>query len=176
MSYITRRELRSYTQKHISEALAGKAYVKASANTIVFLSHSHYDKELIELTERLLTSHGVSIYIDRRDPELREPPSFKTARIIKERIVSTNKFIMIASDRDGISMGSMGIGLCRWEKTAKGYSGNTNSGNVWFLGWNGIYWVVSNNRIWKYLLVGIRANYSGENFIGNMVKGHIILK
>lgn len=82
----------------MSEARSGLNKT-ASRYRTVFLSHSHDDKALVEPVRKLLAGQGVILYVDWNDPDMPAVTSPETARKIKERIGSADKFVMLASNR-----------------------------------------------------------------------------
>ena len=81
----------------LSEARAGLTKT-ASRYRIVFLSHSHNDRALVEPVRKLLAAQGVILYVDWKDPEMPAITSPETARKIKLRISTADKFVMLASN------------------------------------------------------------------------------
>lgn len=81
----------------LSEAQAGLNKTAYRYRT-VFLSHSHNDKDLVEPVRKLLAGQGVILYVDWKDPEMPAVTSTETARKIKERIGTADKFVMLASN------------------------------------------------------------------------------
>jgi hypothetical protein len=81
----------------LSEARAGLNKT-ASRYRTVFLSHSHNDKDMVEPVRKLLAGQGVILYVDWNDPEMPSVTSPETARKIKERIGTADKFVMLASN------------------------------------------------------------------------------
>lgn len=102
MSYITRRELSGYSSilkaYTLSEAQQNLKLEKASAEVVVFLSHSHHDRDLIENARLLIASQGVKVYVDYKDSSMPPITSPETARLLKEKIKSCKKFLMLASN------------------------------------------------------------------------------
>lgn len=62
-----------------------------------FLSHSSKDQELVVGAVRLLTGHGATVYIDKKDPALPPYTSKDTAIGLKKRIQQSRKFVLLAS-------------------------------------------------------------------------------
>jgi hypothetical protein len=92
MPYLTEADLLPFRGKTIAKAL------RESAQTTIFLSHSHHDKSFIEEASKLLASLGASVYVDYEDTEMPTIISPETAERIKDRIGSCKKFIMLASN------------------------------------------------------------------------------
>ena len=89
MSFITRSQIKRYDRgfavddRYVGTIQAKAAALNASAaETTIFLSHSHKDRELIEPALAFLRSHGVSIYVDWQDGEMPDVISGETAKRI----------------------------------------------------------------------------------------------
>ncbi len=155
LAYTTREILQQFTKGHYKQAIEGKAYAKSYAKVVVFLSHSHYDRELIEMAEQLLTINGSSVYIDHRDPELHDPPSSYTALKIREKIKSCQKFVMVASDNaraskwvpwelgyaDGMKE-AKDIAILPVQETSGSWKGTEYVGLYPTIEFGGVYWWV----------------------------------
>lgn len=78
--------------------------------TAVFISHKHNElDELSDIIGFLESNYNVNCYIDSRDPSLPKTTSGETAKRIKERIESCNKFILLATE------GAISSKWCNWE-------------------------------------------------------------
>lgn len=73
------------------------AAAKRSPVGSTFLSHSSKDTEILPAVIKLLDDHGGSVYIDKKDPDLPPTMSRETATVLRERIVASRKFILLAS-------------------------------------------------------------------------------
>jgi len=82
---------------------------KYSAQTTLFLSHSHSDASLIDKVSVLLKKAGVNIYIDRNDTSLPPTTGSETAKRLKEKIKECKKFVLVATD---LAVASK---WCNWE-------------------------------------------------------------
>lgn len=71
---------------------------KQQGQVTAFLSHSHSDKERIEPIIKILNSVKVDIYVDWLDSTMPTNTNGKTAEIIKSKIKSNKKFILLASN------------------------------------------------------------------------------
>jgi hypothetical protein len=102
MSYITRNQLSGYSSVlksyALSEAQQNLRLEKASSEVVIFLSHSHHDKDLIENARLLIASQGVKTYVDYKDPSMSSITTPETARLLKEKIKACKKFIMLATN------------------------------------------------------------------------------
>lgn len=74
-----------------------------------FLCHSHQDRDLAQGLQVILKENGWDVYIDWQDSEMPESPNKETANKIKSRIISTNWFIFLATER------SVQSRWCPWE-------------------------------------------------------------
>jgi len=82
---------------------------KYTAQTTIFLSHSHADAAQIDKVAVLLRRSGVNIYIDRNDSGLPPTTGAETAMRLKERIKDCKKFVLVATD---LAVASK---WCNWE-------------------------------------------------------------
>ena len=169
MAYIRREELRIYAEQNFEQGQRLEALARVAAQVVtVFLSHSHYDPTLIRWAKTVLLNHRVAVYIDREDGTLPRITSSVTANAIRNRILSCQKFVMVASEQaldshwiawelgfaDGIRASqSMAILPVRehygeWQGTEYVglYPTIQNEGNFW--------WVIAPD--------GSRLNYLGE--------------
>jgi hypothetical protein len=102
------REKRSYAA--INEAY--EAHAKRAAlqtEVTVFLSHKHTDKDLVRQSIALLSSLGVSVYVDWMDSSMPPVTNQATANKLKSKIRTSRKFILLASD-DAVESK-----WCNWE-------------------------------------------------------------
>ncbi|MFG0262506.1 MAG: toll/interleukin-1 receptor domain-containing protein [Novipirellula sp. JB048] len=99
--YLTESNVRTraanLTPSQLSEARASLSKT-ASRHRTVFLSHSHDDRAIVEPVRILLAAQGVDLYVDWKDPAMPAITSPETARLIKSRIRSADKFVMLASN------------------------------------------------------------------------------
>lgn len=105
MSFITRSQIQGYgrgfaiNSEYVGLVQAKSASLNAStAETTIFLSHSHKDRELVEPAIAFLKSHGVTIYVDWRDGEMPEVVSGVTATKIKQKIKLHQKFLVLVTE------------------------------------------------------------------------------
>jgi hypothetical protein len=82
---------------------------KTRGITTAFLSHSHKDKDVVSRLEAFLGYAGMHVYIDWQDDQMPERPNRETAARIKEKIVSTDIFLFLATEN------SMASRWCPWE-------------------------------------------------------------
>ncbi len=86
-----------------------RTFSKYSAVTSVFLSHSHYDKDVMEQAKYFFENLGVSIYVDWADETMPEKPNGVTAQKIKSQIILNDKFILLATNN------AISSKWCNWE-------------------------------------------------------------
>ena len=75
----------------------------------VFLSHKHDDLANLKRVAYLLEQLDSYIYVDWLDKSMPKRTSGETARIIKEKIIRYDKFILVASE------GAIASKWCNWE-------------------------------------------------------------
>jgi hypothetical protein len=116
MALFTRGQFSTIAQsKAGTKGLQGKItesrmFSKTSAVTSIFLSHSHYDKAVVEQAKLFFENLGISIYVDWADETMPEKPNGMTAQKIKNQIISINdKFILLATNN------AISSKWCNWE-------------------------------------------------------------
>lgn len=102
MSFITRSKLLKYqnlVQNSVSlrKSVESQKIKTAATQVTVFLSHSHLDSDLVESVRAFLSSMDVNAFVDWKDSSMPSSTNVETAKIIKRRIDSFEKFIMISS-------------------------------------------------------------------------------
>ncbi|CAH0996178.1 hypothetical protein EMA8858_02308 [Emticicia aquatica] len=90
---VTFSDVQSFSQKRslITEA-------RQQGIVTAFLSHSHLDKDRIKPIIKILNTVGIDIYVDWLDNEMPSNTNGKTAEVIKSKIKSNRKFILLASN------------------------------------------------------------------------------
>jgi len=68
------------------------------ANSSVFLSHSHPDKEFVEKAVVFLRQIGIGVYVDWMDSSMSSITNAETANKIKDKIKLCRKFILLATN------------------------------------------------------------------------------
>ena len=121
--FITKSQLHSYrrgfdiSNEYVAPIQASATAANSfQADTSVFLSHSHKDKELIEPTLAFLRSHGVKIYVDWMDEGMSDTISGETAKKLKDRIRQQKKFLLLITENSKDS---------RWVPWELGYADST---------------------------------------------------
>ena len=105
-----------FKEYHVENIEAAKEDVKAyqkedgTKGINVFMSHKHDDLELLSNVLGFFEKKcKVKIYIDSRDPDMPEVTSGETAKRIKDRIDSCDKFILLATNN------AIESKWCNWE-------------------------------------------------------------
>lgn len=116
MSYLTKLQLSNFArEKAGARGLRGvvnevRMYSKTTATTSIFLSHSHYDRAIIEESKIFFENLGVSIYVDWADETMPERTNRVTANKIKNQIISIDdKFVLLATNN------ALASKWCNWE-------------------------------------------------------------
>lgn len=86
-----------------------RTFSKASSTTSVFLSHSHTDRAIVEQAKVFFQNLGISIYVDWADETMPEKTNAVTATKIKSKILSNDRFILLATNAAVLSK------WCNWE-------------------------------------------------------------
>lgn len=103
--FINRSTLQSYARGFsvANDYIAAKqasatANVATEAETTIFLSHSHKDRELVRPSIAFFRSHGVKVYVDWMDEGMPDVISGQTAKKLKERIQQQKKFVVMVTE------------------------------------------------------------------------------
>lgn len=100
---ITFSHMRSYINKNLNESknvMKSRIYNNqnlTSGQKNIFLSHSSKDKDLLPYVVRILINHGGNPYVDVGDNRLPNPPSVKTAEVLKDAINDCKRFIVFVT-------------------------------------------------------------------------------
>lgn len=86
-----------------------KVELKTSTKIGIFLSHSHKDQNLIKEAISFFKAINISVYVDWMDEGMPEKTSGETAMKIKSKIITNEKFILLATNDAVISK------WCNWE-------------------------------------------------------------
>lgn len=86
-----------------------KVELKTSSKIGIFLSHSHKDQSLIKEAVAFFKGINISVYVDWLDEGMPEKTSGETALKIKSKIISNDKFILLATNDAVMSK------WCNWE-------------------------------------------------------------
>lgn len=80
-----------------------------SQEVTIFLSHKHDEKKELENAIALLKSINVNVYVDWTDTGMPKTTSGDTAKRLKDKIKSSKKFILLATEQ------SINSKWCNWE-------------------------------------------------------------
>ena len=111
-NYFSEYKIRSLTeaQQPIQKSLKHDAFGHIREITTVFMSHKHDDLENIKgLIGFLESKYAVKAYIDSWDPTMPSTTCGATAKQLKNRIETCDKFIFMATD------GAIDSKWCNWE-------------------------------------------------------------
>lgn len=86
-----------------------KVELKTTSKIGIFLSHSHKDQSLIKEAVAFFKGINISVYVDWLDEGMPEKTSGETALKIKSKIITNDKFILLATNDAVISK------WCNWE-------------------------------------------------------------
>ena len=106
-AFVTYAELRKFG----SEVDAGRLLkeAKASESKTEFLSHSSADDELLPGVVRILEGHGGKVYVDEKDPNLKQMDIFDIANRLRGTVRLCRKFVLLVTPR------SKGSSWITWE-------------------------------------------------------------
>jgi len=105
-TYYTKSRLQTYAAANQHKYKVRENILRKSASTAratIFLSHSHadleqLDKATLDAIKILLADVDVDVYIDAFDPNMPSITSAATAEILKERIRSCDKLVVVATN------------------------------------------------------------------------------
>lgn len=106
---ITLDRLRYAASRTASNAVKSLNDARAQYAQTAFLSHSHDDQQLVKGAVTLLQESGWKVYVDWADTTMPPTPNKETAAKIKDKIVSLNYFLFLATPN------SMTSRWCPWE-------------------------------------------------------------
>jgi len=94
MAYLTFNDL---SCRSFEKAFSVNENLKSQADKQVFLSYRRKDKNYVKPVVDLLKRLGVNIYIDYLDDTLPDKPNNETASILREKIKTSDKFILMST-------------------------------------------------------------------------------
>jgi hypothetical protein len=106
-AFVTYAELRKFGSEVDSERLLNAAAAKEGKT--VFLSHSSADDELLPGVIRILEVHGGKVYVDKKDPTLKQMDIFDIANRLRGAVRACRKFVLLVTPR------SKGSSWIPWE-------------------------------------------------------------
>src|SRR5690606_24579826 len=108
-SSLTERRTASRGKNLYTVLNEARVELKTSSKIGIFLSHSHKDKSLIKEAIAFFKAINISVYVDWMDESMPEKTNGVTAVKIKSKIISNDKFILLATNDAVISK------WCNWE-------------------------------------------------------------
>lgn len=115
MSFITESQLSSYGRRTIKRFSAdnivnlNKHYYRDRTRPMVFLSHKHDEKDILQDVVAFLKEEGVEAYVDWMDSSMPAYTNADTAHSLKEKIKVADKFILVATPS------AINSKWCNWE-------------------------------------------------------------
>lgn len=97
VDYITKDELRGAAGSINEQSTIVRRAQERSPSGSAFLSHSTKDADLLPGVIALLERHGAVVYVDKKDEALPPYTSRQTARILRDRIRQSRKFILLTT-------------------------------------------------------------------------------
>jgi hypothetical protein len=95
---VTFDEMRQFVYKNLHKSKILLETAQESVDTKnTFLSYSSKDNEYIPYVINILENHGAKVYIDKGDDRLPNPPSVKTAAILKDSIHKCNRMVVFVT-------------------------------------------------------------------------------
>ena len=91
------------------ELYQARKYSQSHYTSSIFLSHSHVDATYVHNAVLFLRKMGVDVYVDWMDDNMPKHTSGETARLLKEKIKSNDKFVFLATNN------SINSKWCHWE-------------------------------------------------------------
>ena len=108
--YLTRERLRRIVDSMPPQAVTEQhVFSSLGADSTVFLSHKHQEREILFQVKALLESLGMKVYIDWMERNMQHPTNAETAKELKRQIDEQDKFILIATDA------AISAPWCNWE-------------------------------------------------------------
>lgn len=98
MAYYTYDQIQR-TARFQNPKLQNSSRKSLSSKNTVFLSHSHYDADIVIAGLNFLLTLGVEVYVDWLDEEMPAVTSGATATKIKGKIKECDRFVVLLSER-----------------------------------------------------------------------------
>ncbi len=96
----TFNDMRNYSTTYANDAKAlyENAIIKSSSYVpYTFVSYSSKDSEYLPYVLKILTNHGAKPYVDKGDDRLPNPPSVKTAEVLKDTIKKSKRMVVFVT-------------------------------------------------------------------------------
>jgi hypothetical protein len=107
---ITETQLRNDTKGDQWGVILEKAFSEVFKKTLyIFISHKHNEENHVYRLQEILKRYGFAGYVDWEDEDMPPTTSGETALRLKERIVKSKKFILIATEA------AIESKWCNWE-------------------------------------------------------------
>ncbi|MDB5595664.1 MAG: hypothetical protein JWM36_2625 [Hyphomicrobiales bacterium] len=97
VEYLTRDRIRLAGGTLNEQASVLRKAEQRSPSGSTFLSHSSKDSDLLPGVIRILEDHGAVVYVDKKDESLPPYTSPETADLLRSRIRSCHRFIMLTT-------------------------------------------------------------------------------
>jgi hypothetical protein len=99
---ITLSEMKNYVSNNIT---ASRQLLESSTLSLenyqylpyTFVSYSSKDSEYLPYVLNILTNHGAKPYVDKGDDRLPNPPSVKTAELLKDTIQKAKRMVVFVT-------------------------------------------------------------------------------
>ena len=96
-AFVTFSKLREFGAEVNSERLLKEASEKAGKT--VFLSHSSADDDLLPGVIRIIEGAGGAVYVDKRDPTLKQLDILEIANRLRAAVRTCRKFVLLVTPR-----------------------------------------------------------------------------
>lgn len=114
MSYISENQLSQYrnrTKTFSADNIVSlnESFSRDTTKPMIFLSHKHDEFNILQDVTAFLKQEGVDVYVDWMDPSMPAYTNAETAHKLKQKIKTSDKFILIATPD------SINSKWCNWE-------------------------------------------------------------
>ncbi|MEG0928706.1 MULTISPECIES: toll/interleukin-1 receptor domain-containing protein [Weeksellaceae] len=114
MSYISESQLANYrsrTKTFSADNIVSlnESHSRDKTRPMIFLSHKHDEYSIMQDVIAFLKDEGVNVYVDWMDPSMPAYTNAETAHKLKEKIKTSDKFILVATTN------AINSKWCNWE-------------------------------------------------------------
>ncbi|RRT86398.1 toll/interleukin-1 receptor domain-containing protein [Empedobacter falsenii] len=114
MSFITESQLENYrsrTKTFSADNIVSlnESYSRDKTRPMIFLSHKHEELSILQDVIAFLKEEGVDVYVDWMDSSMPAYTNAETAHKLKEKIKTSDKFILVATPN------AINSKWCNWE-------------------------------------------------------------
>ncbi len=114
MSFITESQLENYrsrTKTFSADNIVSlnESYSRDKTRPMIFLSHKHDELSILQDVIAFLKEEGVDVYVDWMDSSMPAYTNAETAHKLKEKIKTSDKFILVATPN------AINSKWCNWE-------------------------------------------------------------